>query len=184
MRRLILLVALLLTGCAGTGEQVVWPPAAGASRADAALYRIRIEQGGATRFSGLLALQPVPEGIRTVLLDATGAPLVKGLAWPDGSMEVAYAPEALRTRRIPELIGKLLKYIYFTSGNRECPWYILDRICIDEETPDVRVKQGFFGPVQLWQVRTDRPGTGKETIQVQRIPSLLITLERETGTPY
>ncbi len=177
---LFLLIMLTLAGCAPHVTTPAWPPPDDKTR-DGTLYRIRIKQGGTTRFSGLIGLKPVSGGVESLLLDATGAPLVKGSARPDGTMVIEYAPGALREKRIPELIGKLVKYIYFTPGTPDCSWHIPYQVCLEEREPGIRTKQAKFGPLRLWQVQTVHRGHVGETIEVETLlPPIAISLDRVT----
>ena len=175
----LLFIVFTLAGCAPHAAPPARPSASGETGENGALYRIRIRRGSETRFSGLIGLQPVSKGMETVLLDATGVPLVKGLVLPNGNMDIDYAPKVLQEKRLPELIGKLVKYIYFTSGTMDCSWYIPYQVCQDSCEPGSRIKQAKFGPLRLWQVQTVHRGAVGETIEVETLlPPLVITMDR------
>ena len=119
-----------LTGCCRVAELPLWP---GESKPDtsSALYRFRLERSAVTKFSGLLALKPREDGMWSVLLDATGIPLVKMLVHTDGTKQVEYCAATLCDSRLPELLGKVVEYIYFKPANADCPWYAFFSVCLE-----------------------------------------------------
>ena len=119
---------------------------------ESTLYRFRLEHSAETKFSGLLALKPREDGMWSVLLDATGIPLVKMLVKMDGTKQIEYCATALRESKLPELLGKLIEYIYFIPAREDCPWYILSRVCFETENQKQSVKWKKWGPLRIWEV--------------------------------
>ncbi len=119
---------------------------------ESTLYRFRLEHSDETKFSGLLALKPREDGMWSVLLDATGIPLVKMLVQTDGTKQIEYCATALRDSKLPELLGKLVEYIYFTPAKADCPWYALSRVCLETEDQKQSIKWKKWGPIRIWEV--------------------------------
>jgi hypothetical protein len=142
---------LALAGCCQVTELPDWPVENNQGM-ESTLYRFRLEHSTETKFSGLLALKPREEGMWGVLLDATGVPLVKMLVQADGYQQVEYSATALRKSKLPELLGKLIEYIYFTPAGTDCPWYALSRVCIETKDQVQSIKWKKLGPLKLWEV--------------------------------
>jgi len=145
-----LFLLFVLTGCCRVAEMPQWPAAA-TENDISALYRFRLEHAGTTKFSGLLILKAQADGISSILLDASGLPLIRQEVYPDGSRRVESCAAPLRETRFPELLGKLVEYIYFTPGRNSCPWYAFTCVC-QENGKDRQLKWKRFGPLHLWEV--------------------------------
>lgn len=143
------------------------------------LYRFHLERSGTTGLSGLLALKPRENGMWGVLLDATGVPLVKLLVMPDHSYDIKYCATAVCETRLPELLGKLIDYIYFIPANEECPWYALSCICQVTDDSGRSIKWKRFGPLHLWEVEYERPSMESEEITIHmKLSSVTVRLQR------
>lgn len=162
---LYLFLLLILTGCCrladipDTSKPVPTEP-------DNALYQFRLERSGATKLSGLLALKHQGEGVWGGLLDATGVPLVKILVQPDGTHALEYCAAAVCDTKLPEVVGNLVKYLYFSPANQTCPWYTVSCICEDSES-DHKIKWKKFGPFRSWGVEKKNLKGRDESIDVQ-----------------
>jgi len=166
MKRLIpWIILLILTGCCRVAELPPWP-AENRPDTTSSLYRFRLERSSETKFSGLLALQPRAGGIWSGLLDATGVPLVKMVVYPDGTRHLEYCATALHGSRMPELLGKLVEYIYFTPAAADCPWYAFSCVCLAAETPEQMVKWKRMGLLRLWEIEKMSPPDAGEKITV------------------
>lgn len=178
MKRLLplLLLVTLASCCRVSGLPV--RPEAGTDAIFPALFSFRLEHKGVPKFSGLLALENHDRGIWCVLLDATGIPLVKELVAEDGSLEITYRAGALKNNRLPDLLGKVVHSIYFTTGVTDCSWYMLSCICSDSPSPDRTVKWRKFGPVRLWEVNKKVTPAQTTELAVRFFPSLLVQLQR------
>jgi hypothetical protein len=174
------ILLLCLTGCCRVAELPRWP-AESESDTASALYRFRLERSGTAKFSGLLALKPRTNGMWSALLDATGAPLAKMIIHPDGSTQVEYRAAAIRDTRLPELLGKLVEYIYFTPASAECSRYAFSCVCLEQETPEQAVKWKRLGPLRLWEVEQTTTALQERITVHLKLSSILVHLERMDG---
>lgn len=175
------LFLLAMTGCCRIQTDLPWPQESQDERTSE-LYRFHLERSGTTKLSGLLALQPKEEGMWSVLLDATGVPLVKMLVRSDGAKKVEFCAAAVCDTRLPEVLGKLVDYIYFMPAGTDCPWYAFSCTCMVDEGAGRRVRWERFGPFRLWEVdRVLSPGQ-KEKIHVRMyFSSVTVQLDRMEG---
>lgn len=143
------------------------------------LFQFRLERSGKTKLSGLLAIKQQENGIWNGLLDATGIPLVKMLVGADGSKHLEYCSKAVCDTKLPEILGKLVDYIYFMPANAECPWYAFSCICEESENGQISTKWKKFGPLSVWKVdHLTTPGN-KEKIEVRMyFSSVKVHLQR------
>ncbi len=178
MRSLCLLFILIsIAGCAGIAEQT--DSISSVSPVDSStLYTIRIEQSDTTRFSGLLAIEPRTDGMWTILLDATGIPLLKGLVRSDGTLEMAYCVDALRSGGMPDLLSRIIEYTYFLAARHDCPWYAPYRVCFSRDEAGSLVKWQKIGPFNPWVVKRQLHEERGETITMHlKIPPVRVTLQ-------
>lgn len=177
-----LILLLILTGCCQVAQQPLWPMTG--ESITSSLYRFRLERSAETKFSGLLALKPREDGMWSVLLDATGIPLVKMLVHADGSRQIEYCAAALCDSRLPELLGNLIEYIYFIPANANCPWYAFFSVCLETDNQEQSVKWERFGPIRLWEVEQATTPAMQEKITVHMsLSSITVHLQRIDNEP-
>jgi hypothetical protein len=148
------------------------------STTSSALYRFRLERSAVTKFSGLLALKPRKDGMWSVLLDATGIPLVKMLVHTDGTKQAEYCAAAICDSRLPELRGKVVEYIYFPPENADCPWYAFFSVCLETKDQAQSVKWKRMGPIRLWEVEQIPPDMEERITVKMKLSSITVHLQR------
>lgn len=173
-----LLFLLIITGCCPLTERVD-RQSAGPAEVKSALYRFHLERAGETRLAGLLALNFHEDGIWCGLLDATGVPLIKMHVRPEGTTDIEYCAKAVSDTMLPEVLGKLVEYIYFTYPRDACSWYAFSCICEEKEGEWQGRKWKRFGPFHYWEVRQQNPPGKDENIEVRMyFSSVKVTLAR------
>ena len=118
---LMLLVLWCCVGCAARSPYIGEPIAQRPEAAD--LWGLRIVHGDVPKFSGIMGLEPREGGIYSVVLDATGVPLLEGVVMSPDTIEVTRCIDELRKRRFPELISRVVGGLYFTPLDLHCSWY-------------------------------------------------------------
>lgn len=148
-------------------------------RPTTALYQFRLERSGQTKLAGLLALRQQTEGTWGGLLDATGIPLVKMVVPPAGEYTVEDCSPAVCDTRLPEVLGKLIAYIYYTPARSDCSWYTLSCVCQKSGQGEKLAKWKKIGPFHAWQILQENPGSRSEKIYAQMyFSSVRIDLRR------
>ncbi len=151
----------------------------GISEEPAALYTFRLEQSQANRFSGLLATKPRENGMWSVLLDATGVPLIKMLVKANGAKQVEHCAAAVCDTRLPALLGNLVDYMYFMPASSECPWYALTCICQETDALNRSIKWKRIGPLHLWELERPAIAGKNEKITLHLgLSSITVHLQR------
>jgi hypothetical protein len=183
IRALSWLVALLaIGGCAF--HQIVKDAPLPYRELSGSLWRIRITHRDKARFSGIIGLEKRGEAVYSVLLDATGLPLLEGLTGIDGKMKIISCVEEVRRRGLPEVIASMLSALYLTPAREECRWYEFGCTMWESGAASpVRLRKSF-GPLDLWRIDLI-PNEQKPRIMVFSVPyqSLMIELQqlREEG---
>ncbi|MGB3223346.1 MAG: hypothetical protein WBB23_11145 [Desulforhopalus sp.] len=166
MRSLILysLLCLVLTSCSLPIATVLDEPLRSEGKS-ARLLNIRIERWEELRFSGLLALQEQEDGLRYVLLDATGVKLLEGLAKTDGKHIMIRAGGALKDAGLNEFLSEALARLYlYLPEQLPCSRSWLLRLCCLQDSENKWSKSAYVGPVRLWQAtEKEVDGGGGET---------------------
>ena len=78
-------------------------------------------------------------------------PLIKLFNEPDEEPSLEYCAAPVCDTRLPEIVGKLIDYLYFTPADAACPWYAFSRVCTKTENGKTS-KWHKLGPFRSWEI--------------------------------
>lgn len=115
----------------------------------ASLYKIFIERWQKPVFSGLVAIEYRGDGMRYVLLDASGIRLFSADIYSDKEFMLINSVAAVGDTKLPEYLSLWLKRtLLMEPAEQPCSWMGLNSFCVKDNKKTART-----GPFLHWTVR-------------------------------
>ncbi len=113
------------------------------------LLNIKIQSRDELRFSGLIALVAKKDGLRYILMDASGVKLLFGHIQKNHRQKTLYAIPAIQESGLVSFLATSLSRIYLESPNElPCSQEGLNWFCLEKKEQWLKYEQR--GPVVLW----------------------------------